>query len=179
MMKTAPECTLWWRRGTLFSFILCSSMDLVGTKLKDTGRYAFPSLYFPKMNGLETTLSRSVKLHEICDIELNCPLVWFIYQGIYLLPHAFLLIAVRSLVTSGSQSYWHWIINIHRIASEKEHTWEPTTCAFGGRNNGWDTKITKIGMYIAHSNHIRGTFIISLLLGKPLSNLNNGSELAA
>lgn len=102
-----------------------------------------------------------------------------IYQEIYLLPHAFLLLSVRSQVTSGSQSYWYWFMNIHRIASEKEHTWEPTACAFGGRNNGWHTKIIKFGMYIAHSNHIRGKFVIALLLGKPLSILNKGSELAA
>lgn len=47
-------------------------------------------------------MSRYVKLYEISDIELNWHLVWSTYQEIYVLPHAFLLISVRSQVSSGS-----------------------------------------------------------------------------
>ena len=71
-------------------------MDLVGTELKDTERYAFTSLYFPRRNTLETKMSRYVKLYEISDIELNWHLVWSVDQEIYLLPHAFLLISVEA-----------------------------------------------------------------------------------
>ena len=39
----------------------------------------------PKMNTSETKMSRYMKLYEICDIGLNWPLVWFIYQKIYFL----------------------------------------------------------------------------------------------
>ena len=70
-------------------------------------------------------------------------------------------------------------MNIHRIASKEERTWEPVACAFGGRNNGRRIKIIKFGMYIAHSNHKRGKFIKALLFGKRLSILSKHSELAA